>query len=275
MTAMSELSVQDPYRVKRGDTLSKLAKRCGKTVPELIHLNKLDNPNRLDEGQTLYLSRETAFGVSVLFLDALRHPIENLRYKIRFDGQISAGQTVGNGAAGRVTTKDAKSVVEVLVQDLQGQWAQVCKTASDHGHKLITLVSGALVFPGSTREHPKNAPAKPASDEKRKASGKASGEAGKNNPNVKTKKSKGKHGQGVIQITVDIPEGLQRLFDLYKNDPITVTQWADVADSLGCEAAVLKAIAEVKQRGQLTGGSTLWMASRYLAFCLSDTGSVA
>lgn len=249
---MTDMALQDPYLVKRGDTLGAIAKRCGKSVTELCSLNKLSSPNRLEVGQTLYLSQETAFGVSVLFLDALRHPIENLRYKIKFDGQTTAGQTHANGSAPRVTTKDAQSRVEILVQDLQGQWLNVCQATSDYGHKLITLVSGALVFNGATQEHPKNAPSKPPSDGKphgATAPAKASGSATKNNPHVKTKKVKGKNGQAIIQVGVDIPEGLQKLFDLYKGDPISAKQWNDAADSLGCEAAVLKAIAEVETKG--------------------------
>ena len=249
---MTDLAIQDPYLVKRGDTLGAIAKRCGKSVAELCHLNKLSSPNRLEVGQTLSLSKESAFGVSVLFLDALRHPIENLRYKIKFDGQIKAGQTPSNGAATRVTTKDARSHVEVLVQDLQGQWVNVCQATSDYGHKLITLVSGALVFNGATQEHPKNAPAKPESDGKQhgaKAASTASGNATKNNPHVKTKRVKGKQGQAIIQVGVDIPDGLQKLFGLYRDDPILAKQWSDAADSLECEVAVLKAIAEVETKG--------------------------
>ena len=249
---MTDLAIQDPYLVHAGDTLGMIAKRCGKSVAELCNLNKLGNPNRLEVGQTLYLSRETAFGVSVLFLDALRHPIENLRYKIKFDGQTAAGQTLANGSATRVTTKDAKSHVEILVQDLQGQWINVCQATSDYGHKLITLVSGALVFNGATQAHPKNAPAKPASDGKphgTAAPATASGSATKNNPHVKTQKVKGKQGQAIIQVGVGIPDGLQKLFELYKDEPISAKQWNDAADSLECEASVLKAIAEVETKG--------------------------
>lgn len=243
---MTNMAIQDPYLVKQGDTLSKIARKCGKSIAELSQFNKLSSPNRLEIGQTLYLSRETAFGVSVLFLDALRHPIENLKFKIKFDGKATVGQTSLDGSGGRVTTQDAKSVVEVLVQDLKGQWVQIFRTASDHGHKLITLVSGALVFNGETQAHPKNAPARPEPEGKVKAS---SGEVDKNNPSLKKKKGKGKHGQAVIQIVVDIPNGLQKLFELYKDAPITQKQWEDAADSLQCEVAVLKAIAEVETKG--------------------------
>ncbi|MFW9616217.1 N-acetylmuramidase domain-containing protein [Aquabacterium sp.] len=243
---MTEVAIQDPYRVKKGDTLGKIARLSGRSVAELCQLNKLSNPHRLETGQTLYLSQETAFGVSVLFLDALRHPIENLKFKIKFDGQIAVGQTGCNGSGGRVITQSAKSVVEVLVQDLTGQWRQVCQTASDHGHKLITLVSGSLVFKGQTQPHPHEAPNTP---EPGGATLSGTGEVDTNNPHVRKRVGKGKHGQAIIQVGVDIPSGLQKLFDLYRDEPITATQWEDAADALQCEVAVLKAIAEVETKG--------------------------
>jgi LysM repeat protein len=246
---VTEQPIQDPYLVRRGDTLGMIAKRCGKSVQELRTLNKICNPNQLEVGQTLYLSKEVAFGVSVLFLDALRHPIENLRYKIKFDGQTNAGQTQANGSATRVMTKDAKSRVEVLVQNLQGDWVNVCQTVSGYGHKLITLVSGALVFNGLTQPHPKDAPSKPEGDGKTAGAGTGVGTADKNNPNLKTQKTKGKGGQAIIQVGVDIPDGLMKLFDLYKDAPISERQWLDAAESLSCEVAVLKAIAEVETKG--------------------------
>lgn len=249
---MPEQIIQDPYQVRRGDTLSGIARRCGKTVAELSSLNKLTNPNQLDIGQTLYLSRETSYGVSVLFLDALRHPIENLQYKIKFDGQTLAGQTPANGSPPRLTTQDAKSLVEIWIKDLQGQWQQICRSASGYGHQLITLVSGALVFNGATQEHPKNAPAKPESEGKKRsqaAAPAATGTPTKNNPHVKTARVKGKHGQAIIQVSVDIPQGLTKLFELYQDDPITPEQWRRTAAALECEVEVLKAIAEVETKG--------------------------
>lgn len=43
------------YRVKRGDTLNKIALRCGCTLKELIALNKLPNRDRIEIGQKLLL----------------------------------------------------------------------------------------------------------------------------------------------------------------------------------------------------------------------------
>jgi len=262
---MTEAAMKDPYLVKRGDTLSAISKASGKPISELKTLNKLGNVNQLEVGQTLYLSQETAFGVSVLFLDALRHPIENLVYKIRHDGQTKAGKTQSNGSATRVTTKDAKSRVEVLVQDLQGQWVNVCNVTSDYGHKLVTLVSGSLVFKGATEEHPKKAPAKPESDKKAvpKSAQPAvpappGGAATKNNPSVKTTKTKGKQGQSIIQVGVDIPQGLLNRFAKYAAGEISEDQWASTAKLLDCEPAVLKAFAEVESGGR----SSFWRLNK-------------
>lgn len=43
------------YKVRRGDTLSKIAKQFGVSKSSLIHLNAIKNPNRLRAGQTLKL----------------------------------------------------------------------------------------------------------------------------------------------------------------------------------------------------------------------------
>ena len=80
-------SMPDPYRVQQGDTLGAIAKRCGKSIQELQKLNGIRNPNRINVGRTLYLSEESAYGVAVVFLDALRYPIANLPYRLLFDGQ--------------------------------------------------------------------------------------------------------------------------------------------------------------------------------------------
>lgn len=256
---MIDAALKDLYLVRRGDTLTSIAARSGKSIQNLKRWNKLDNPHQLQEGQTLYLSEESAFGVSVLFLDALRYPIENLKYKLRFDGQTKAGSTSANGCVPSVVTKDAKSQFEVLIEDMQGQWVSLHKSVSDYGHKLVTLVSGVIMYPGETELHPKGAPAKPVSDKPAtKAAGaagqvplppKASGTPTKNNPAVKTKKTKGKQGQSIIQVSVDIPQGLLNLFANYKGGEISEIDWKQTADSLQCDPAVLKAIAKVESGG--------------------------
>ena len=43
-----------PYIVKRGDTLSKLAERFHCTVEQACKWNKIEDPNKIDEGQKLF-----------------------------------------------------------------------------------------------------------------------------------------------------------------------------------------------------------------------------
>ena len=259
---MTLTKITDPYYVRKGDTLGDIAKRTGKPVRDLMRWNGIKNPNQINIGQSLNLSEETAFGVSFLFLDALRNPIENLRYKIQYDGQIKTGSTPANGFLPKIVTRDARSLVEIWIQDLQGRWLNVCKQGSDLGHKLITLVSSSVIIKGETEKHPQNAPARPEASTPPKVptvnTGKqppppiaASGTPSKNNPAVKTKTTKGKQGQSIVQISVDIPQGLTDLFDNYVGGEITEQQWKDTAERIGCEPEVLRAIAEVESGGRV------------------------
>lgn len=158
----------DPYRVKPGDTLSAIARRCGRSIAELQHLNRLPDPNKLQVGQVLYLSEASAFGVSVLFLDALRHPIQNLPFRVQFDGKVVAGISGPQGTVPRQVTQSASSRIEVWIQNAEKRWERVTQVASDYGHKLITLISPALVIPGQTEPHPSGAPIKPQASKPRK-----------------------------------------------------------------------------------------------------------
>lgn len=257
---MMETAISDLYLVRNGDTLTAIAKRSGKSMQDLMKWNDIKNPNQLQTGQTLYLSEESAFGVSVMFLDALRSPIQNLRYKISYDGQIKTGSTTANGRVPRIITRNAKSQVEVWVQNLQGQWLNLCRQASDHGHKLITLISGAVLIKGETEKHPKSAPARPenqATLPKAQENSKqpppppaASGVPSKNNPAVRTRNTKGKQGQSIVQVSVDIPQGLLDLFANYKGGEITGDDWKNTARDIECEPEVLKAIAQVESGGR-------------------------
>jgi LysM repeat protein len=262
--------MNDPYLVVKGDKVASVAKRAGLTVNELRHLNHLQGKETLAAGQTLYLSERTSFGFTTLFLDALRHPIENLPYQLRFDNQVVAGKTPANGMVPRKVTKNAKSAIEVWVQSAQGQWQQLIRTASDHGHKLITLVSGAVVVAGKTEAHPAGvptqptapagavAPARPSATSQAAPPKPASGAPSKNNKAVKTKTAKTPQGQPVLQISVDIPKGLLDHFAKFTGGEITDKDWKDTADALTCDEAVLKAISVVESGGN----SSFWLLNK-------------
>lgn len=45
------------YTVKRGDTLSKIARKSGENVKHIVEANKITNPNRIKVGQKLVLNK--------------------------------------------------------------------------------------------------------------------------------------------------------------------------------------------------------------------------
>ncbi len=262
----SMLNIQDPYRVRPNDTLSAIARRAGLSVTSLQRLNGITNPNKIEVGRVLYLSEASAFGVSVSFLDALRHPVANLPFRLQIDGRTITGKTNSNGLVPQQITKDAKSTVEIWVHDALGTWQRVHNTMSGYGHKLITLVSDAIVVKTQTGAHPTGAPAVPNKPKTSTATPtsqagtptKPQGTASTNNPAVKTKKTKGPQGQPVVEIGVELPEGLMAYFTQFKGGDITSQDWKKVAENLGCEPEVLMAIAKVESGGR----SAFWRLNR-------------
>lgn len=248
----------DIYLVREGDTLSQIAKTTGVAQSRLARLNGLKNPNHLEIGQPLYLSERAAFSVRALFLDALRHPIENLAYQLVIDGKTHLGKTGKNGLSDEQISRDADSSVKVLIKDFVGNWQQVGATISDYGAKLITLISPYVSFKDQLDPHPNGAPtsATPANKPPTSVSNNVplpkqpTGQATRNNPAVKTKKKKGKGGESVIAIGIALPEELLAYMQAYEDTPISPDDWMLIARDLKCEINVLKAIAKVESGGR-------------------------
>ena len=76
------------YTVQPKDTLARIATNAGKSVTELMKINHITNPNRLEVGQLIYLDKYYANSVQVMLMDVLRHPIEGLKTLLKFKGQI-------------------------------------------------------------------------------------------------------------------------------------------------------------------------------------------
>lgn len=212
-------------------------------------------------------------GVSVVFLDALRHPIANLPYRLDIGGQRVTGQTTARGQVPPQATHGAPSPVLVWVQDAQRRWQKLASTVAGAHHTLVTLVSDAIVLPATLRELPRQAaiaghrpqapeptehrpptpstspkppgpPASPASPARPK------GRPSKNNPAVTSRQAQGPQGLPTIVIGVDVPEGLTDHFDHFQGGEIAESDWALVARGLACEPEVLKAIAKVESGGR-------------------------
>jgi LysM repeat protein len=260
-------ALPDPYLVKPGDTLSGIARLSGKSISDLLRWNGMTDANRLSVGQSVYLSEASAFGVSTLFLDALRNPIENLIYRLVFDGGTVEGKTGPEGTVPRQVTASQHSEVQVLVQDLSGAWQKITSAASGIGHKLFTLVSDAVVVPGGTQALPTGTPAKPKAAATKPAPKNnaqpplpkpAKGNSSKNNPALKHRRGKGPQGQPVIHIEVEIPQGLLDYFAGFTGKAITDEDWINASHKLECDEAVLKAFSEVESGGR----NSFWRLNR-------------
>ncbi|MDI1261603.1 N-acetylmuramidase domain-containing protein [Aquabacterium sp.] len=272
MTTMNEsrptTPLSDPYGVRRGDTLSKISARCGRTVAELMRFNALTNGNRIAIGQTLYLSESTAFGASVLFLDSLRHPINKLRYRVAFDERKQEGTTGANGLIPAFITGSARSRIKVWIQEADGAWQQVAHVSSDYGHKLVTLTSNALVVASTTRQMAADAlhdlgsaletGAHSLTTAQSPAPAPTTGKSSKNNPAVKTRQTRGVKGQPIVKIEVDLPPGLLDLFGKYSGHEIAEENWREAAKQLECEPEVLKAFSDVESGGK----SSFWRLNK-------------
>jgi len=249
----------DYYIVKPGDTLATIIAKTGVSRATLVKCNHQETIKKLNAGDVLYLNQQTAFSVQVLFLDALRHPIENLVYRIEVDYKKITGKTPKNGLLDEFITLNAQSKIQIYIKDLQGNWQQITSSVSDYGKKLITAVSPYLVFKDKLQPHPPRAPTTPEPPKTQPApvpKGKQpplpappSGEPTPNNAHVKKRKGKGKHGESVIHLGVDLPEGFLQLFTHYNPLAITKEDWNDTAKNLACEVNVLKAIAQVESAG--------------------------
>lgn len=262
-TTLVPRRVNDPYLVRPGDTLGSIAKRCGRSVAELQRLNGLASPHRLRAGQSLYLSERTAFGVSAVFLDALRCPIRNLPFRFEYDGKTISGITDETGRIGRQITRSATSRVAIWIRNVDGNWTRLMETTSGYGQKLLTFVSDALVIDGQTEAHPPGAPttlpspAEPAPTAQSPQPAlprPAQGSPTRNNPNVTMRTARGPQGQPVIELSVTLPKELLAHFARYEGKEIGNSDWDNLAGSLDCEPATLKAIARVESGGR----SSFW-----------------
>lgn len=251
------------YVVKSGDTLNRIARANGKTVPELVRLNDIKNPNRLEVGQKLYLSEKKSLSAQALFLDALRHPIENLKYTLSFDGKVVSGVSGSNGLTMEIVTRQANSQIEIFVQDVYGEWQRLGSVVSGYGKKLVALASPTISFKDKLEPHPPGAPILPEAKKKTPPSKDAKpplpktpkGSPSKNNPHVKVKKAKGAKGESVLQIGIDLPEDLLAHMQAYEDRKISEDEWKEYARDLECEVNVLKAIAKVESGGR----SAFWV----------------
>ena len=82
------------YRIQRGDTLSRIAKRYGTTVSNLVNLNNIQNPNLIFAGTNIIVNVENS-------IQNLNNYKVNFRYRVKWGDTLSGiakryGTTVSN-----------------------------------------------------------------------------------------------------------------------------------------------------------------------------------
>jgi hypothetical protein len=243
------MSTPISYTVQPRDTLGRIAAHFGKSVAELVEINHISNPNRLDIGQVIYLDKHYANSVQVMLMDVLRQPIDGLKTLIKFDGKMAEHTTDASGLIPLISTASITSKLEIFVQDSRKEWTKVADTVSGLGQQWLKLISPALKFDLPLKNHDAKAAEqalKPASNKKNPGEGKAKGEPiNKDHP---AKKSAGKDHNTIV-LDVDIPQDLIAYFKLYKDEPIAAEDWQDISGFLYCEPEVLMAIAKVESGG--------------------------
>lgn len=239
------------YTVVQGDTLSKIAKKKGTTVAELVKLNEIPNPNRLTIGQRLALKKEIVLGVQPLFLDKNRDPIKGLTYYLEYAGKSIQGITEKNGLGKKIFTDTADDKVTILIKRLDGTIKEVGTTVSGYGNKLITLISNSVKLEAKTEKHPELNGGRPNPKEKQEPKHdpkeKQKPTQGKEDLGVKTKSTKTDDGKPITIVEGDVPDF--SYLSEYNGETMTDADYEGAAKELNVEVEAIKAFAIVESGG--------------------------
>lgn len=245
------------YTVVKGDTLGKIAKATGTTKSDLIKLNQISDPNRLEVGQRLALRKEVVTGLQLLFLDWNRDPIAGLEYILEYAGKVIKEVTPANGLGRKVFTDAATDEVRIFVKRLDGTLKEIGTLVSGYGNKLVTLLSPSVKIDGKTEKHPElkpgerpnpKEPIKPAFDPKAKQPP----TTGKEDLGLKPKPTTTPDGKPLTTVKGDVPD--LSFLDEYNGEVMTEAEFEWAAKELGVEKAAIKAFAVVESGGEKTSG---------------------
>lgn len=173
------------YVVNSGDTLGKIAKTHNTSVSELMQLNHLKNPDRIDIGQNILLPKLPAseqvnaadttddeWGSLVIQLvDAINRPINGLKVEIEAFGSFFKTETNQNGVLPTVAVKKDNSV-KLHVKRAQGGMKHVATITPDGGAQHARIISPKIAVTAALRRHdgpsaPPTAPeSRPLGDER-------------------------------------------------------------------------------------------------------------
>lgn len=236
----------------RGDTLGGIARFYKKTVQELVDINQIQNPKILYIGQVIRLEPQQPpkDTLQVMFMDKLRHPIEGIAAKVKFDGKEHLCQSNACGLLPELELARLGTEVEVWVQNARQEWKKVGQTIASQGQQWMNLVSPSIKITHQLAPHDPEAAKKthtPAHTADTPHDGKAKGTPVKDGSPVHKNQSS---AHNTIELSVDIPQDLVEYFKGYKDEPIAEEDWKLASVDLKCDVNVLKAFAKVESGGR-------------------------
>ncbi|MBB3213480.1 hypothetical protein FHW67_002772 [Herbaspirillum sp. Sphag1AN] len=259
------------YVVKEKDTLSKISRHTGVSITALIKLNNIYNPDRIVAGKRLALTREATCRVTFQFMDKELNPIRNLSHVFQYCGKTVKEKTDELGRS-YIVTDTPNDQISVFVVQLNGGWKELVTTVSDFGNKLVTLISPKIKLELKTYPHSEidesnqgmrseitsttqnslnfltnRFKEKDPGERLQSAWSWRDGKFGIRTSEIKHKES----GKPMMIVTKDHP--ILDFLDAYEDRPITEHHYLSVAKEIGCDVAVIKAIAE-----QETHGDPFW-----------------
>lgn len=167
------MSTNTDYVVKRGDTLSKIARFHETTPHEIASLNALNSIDRIRIGQRLTIpakrvqerkeSRPSAAtppekSLFVQVVDVLNAPVEGMRIMLEQAGEQLIHTTDALGRAPELAVKDAASSVSVMVERVTGGWKSIAEVQPTEEVTFIRLRSPKVHLSSSLLAHEGNGP---------------------------------------------------------------------------------------------------------------------
>lgn len=248
------------YKIKVGDTLSEVSHRFGTSVKELCKINGIKNPNKIRAGDIIAVNRRAVCKIGLILIDSDRNPIPSAEVRLQYSGKLKTMVSRANGAVPWIVTETPEDIVKISLKRGDSTWKKVAEVISGFGNKLVTLKSPKLKINTHTRLHPREESGKPVLDatEELSQGGMARGtpisatSAGQalstfgDGKGLKIRNELSSSGVPVARITND-----QVALDFlqgYTGHEITAEDYRNAAQKIGCEVAVIKAVAKVESR---------------------------
>lgn len=164
------------YTVRRGDTLTKIAKLHNSTPQVIAELNDLSNINLIHVGQHLkvpasvpvpehnpapehqeHSSQERTLFMQ--FVDVLNQPIKDLKVMLHLDGETVEHVTNSEGEVPPVEVKNESSKVKVEVKTVAGKSKHIATVSPRGDNTYVRLHSPKLAVQSQLRTHEGKPPA--------------------------------------------------------------------------------------------------------------------